>query len=39
MVIKFADRPEKRVGADEVWDRLEAALQGARRACGLDYSH
>jgi threonyl-tRNA synthetase len=27
--IKFADRPERRVGSDEVWDRAEAALRGA----------
>ena len=27
--IKFSDRPEKRVGDDEVWDKAEAALQGA----------
>ena len=25
--IKFSDRPAKRVGADEVWDKAEAALQ------------
>ena len=33
--IKFSDRPPKRVGADEVWDKAEAALQaGARRRWG-----
>lgn len=37
--IKYADRPEKRVGSDEVWDQAEAALQEAARATGLDYSH
>jgi threonyl-tRNA synthetase len=36
--VKFADRPEKRVGADEVWDQAEAALQEACRASGLEYS-
>ena len=37
--IKFADRPPKRIGADEVWDQLEAALQGALESMGIDYSH
>ncbi len=37
--IKFSDRPEKRIGADEVWDRLEAALKGALEHMGLDYGH
>jgi threonyl-tRNA synthetase len=37
--IKFADRPEKRVGSDEVWDQAEAALQEAARATGLEYSY
>ncbi len=37
--IKFADRPEVRVGADEVWDEAEAALLEALQATGLDYSH
>src|SRR5689334_12759566 len=27
--IKFSDRPEKRIGADEVWDKAEAALKQA----------
>jgi threonyl-tRNA synthetase len=35
--IKFSDRPEKRVGADEVWDKAEAALKRAVEAAGLDY--
>ncbi len=37
--IKFADRPPKRIGSDEVWDQLEAALQGALESMGIDYSH
>ena len=37
--IKFADRPPKRIGADEVWDQLEAALKGALESMGIDYSH
>jgi len=36
--IKFADRPEKRVGADEVWDTAEQALEDAAVATGLEYS-
>jgi threonyl-tRNA synthetase len=34
--IKFSDRPEKRVGSDEVWDLYEAALQGAAAAAGIE---
>ena len=37
--IKFADRPPKRIGADDVWDQLEAALKGALESMGIDYSH
>ncbi len=37
--IKFADRPEVRVGADEVWDQAEAALKKALEVAGLDYTH
>ena len=36
--IKFADRPPKRVGADEVWDRAEGALKAASLAAGIEYS-
>ncbi|MBK5198324.1 MAG: threonine--tRNA ligase [Methyloceanibacter sp.] len=35
--IKFSDRPAKRVGADEVWDKAEAALKRAVEAAGLTY--
>jgi threonyl-tRNA synthetase len=35
--IKFADRPDKRVGADAVWDKAEAALKRAVEAAGLKY--
>ena len=35
--IKFSDRPDKRVGSDEVWDKAEAALKRAVEAAGLDY--
>ncbi len=36
--IKFADRPPKRVGSDEVWDRAEEALKVACGAAGIDYT-
>jgi threonyl-tRNA synthetase len=36
--IKFSDRPAKRVGADEVWDKSEAALKQAVTAAGLEYT-
>ena len=36
--IKFADRPEKRVGSDDIWDRSEAALRAAVESTGLDYT-
>ena len=36
--IKFSDRPEKRVGSDEVWDRAEEALKAASRAAGIEYA-
>ncbi len=36
--IKYADRPEKRVGSDEVWDRAEEALKTASQAAGIDYT-
>jgi threonyl-tRNA synthetase len=37
--IKFADRPEVRVGEDAVWDQAEQALLAALEASGLDYTH
>jgi threonyl-tRNA synthetase len=36
--IKFADRPEKRVGADDIWDKSEAALRAAIESSGLEYT-
>ena len=39
VVIKFADRPPKRVGDDAIWDRAEAALLAAMNALGLRYTH
>lgn len=39
VLIKFADRPEVRVGDDAVWDQAEAALKAALDLSGLDYTH
>lgn len=36
--IKFSDRPEKRAGSDEVWDKAEAALKAATLACGHEFT-
>jgi threonyl-tRNA synthetase len=36
--IKFSDRPAKRVGADDIWDRAEVALKEAARAAGIEYT-
>jgi threonyl-tRNA synthetase len=38
VLMKLADRPPKRVGADDVWDRAEAALQNAMDTLGLPYT-
>ncbi len=37
--VRFADRPEKRVGSDEVWDKAEASLKTAADATGLEVVH
>ena len=37
VIIKLSTRPEKRIGSDEVWDKLENALVNALQAMGLDY--
>ena len=36
--LKYADRPEVRVGEDEVWDKAEASLLEAVKATKLEYS-
>ncbi|MCF3973918.1 threonine--tRNA ligase [Paracoccus salsus] len=36
--IKLSTRPDKRIGSDESWDRVEAALGNACRAAGHDYT-
>ena len=35
--LKFATRPEQRIGDDATWDRAEAALQAALESTGLPY--
>ena len=35
--LKFATRPETRIGTDESWDRAEEALRGALEATGMAY--
>ena len=39
VLIKYADRPEVRVGDDTVWDQAEAALKAGLETSGLDYTH
>lgn len=34
--VKFSDRPEKRIGSDEVWDKSEQALKEAAKYAGLE---
>ncbi len=38
VILKYADRPEIRVGDDEVWDKAEASLLEAVKASKLEYS-
>mgnify|MGYP003325446882 CR=1 FL=1 len=38
VILKYADRPEVRVGSDEVWDKAEASLLEAVKASKLEYS-
>jgi threonyl-tRNA synthetase len=35
--LKFATRPEQRIGSDELWDGAEAALRAALDATGREY--
>jgi len=37
VIIFLSDRPEKRVGTDEQWDKAEAALHEALQGKGLEY--
>jgi threonyl-tRNA synthetase len=38
VILKYADRPDTRVGDDEVWDKAEASLLKAVKASKLEYS-
>ena len=38
VLIKFADRPEKRVGKDDIWDKAEKSLKQAMESIKLPYS-
>jgi len=37
VAIKLALRPGQRIGSDEIWDKAEAALRDALRACGAEW--
>lgn len=36
--VKFSDRPAKRTGTDEIWDKAEKLLQIATEEAGLEYT-
>ena len=38
VILKYSDRPAKRVGDNKLWDKAEAALLEAVKASKLDYS-
>ena len=38
VILKYADRPDVRVGEDEVWDKAEASLLEAVKASKLEYT-
>ena len=38
VILKYADRPDVRVGDDEVWDKAEASLLEAVKVSKLEYS-
>ena len=38
VILKYADRPEVRVGDDKVWDKAEASLLEAVKASKLEYT-
>jgi threonyl-tRNA synthetase len=39
VMVRFSDRPEVRVGSDEVWDRAEQSLRAAADATGLEIEY
>jgi len=38
VILKYSDRPEKRVGDDKVWDKSEEALLSAIKKSNLEYT-
>ena len=38
IILKYSDRPEKRVGDDKIWDKSESALLSAIKLSKLEYS-
>jgi threonyl-tRNA synthetase len=36
VVVRFADRPPRRAGSDQIWDKAEAALKEATAAAGVE---
>ncbi len=38
VILKYSDRPEKRVGHDSIWDKSEAALLTAIKKSNLEYT-
>jgi threonyl-tRNA synthetase len=36
--VKFSDRPTKRAGSDDIWDKAEGALKAAVEAAGLEHT-
>ncbi len=38
IAVKFSDRPAKRAGSEESWDKAEAALKDACAVAGLEYT-
>jgi threonyl-tRNA synthetase len=38
IAIRLSLRPDKRIGSDEVWNRAEAALRAALKACGIAWT-
>ena len=37
ILVILSTRPEKRVGADEIWDKAEKSLENALKETGLEY--
>ena len=38
VILKYSDRPEKRVGDDSIWDKSESALLTAIKKSKLEYT-